>query len=238
MCSNSQLDNILVITRLHALSLSPYESNYIFYRKLGSLSVVALNNLLRMPRPGWIFVLPEGYGQGTTFRRRQKTIESVRFSIAAKALPCYLTYSIFTMRRSSLFTSSVQAISEPLRLQSRPSSLCLTCRLQKAKPSWRIPFSNSAIRNESIPLSERVRRKIWGTDFAPGQDDPYAKLDPEERARQEERRREAREKRAAKPEVSDDDYEPAMTWDGLETVGDDVEEDRRSMYRFRAYGRF
>lgn len=109
----------------------------------------------------------------------------------------------------------------------------------------RVPFSNSAIRDESLPVSERIRRKIWGTDTPPGQDDPYVKLDPAERARQEQRREQRREQeekekvaqtaQTAQVEASDDNYEPAVTWDGLETVGDIEEEERNRKYNFKAY---
>ncbi|KAI9793208.1 MAG: hypothetical protein M1816_000629 [Peltula sp. TS41687] len=108
--------------------------------------------------------------------------------------------------------------------------------LRTKKPSLRIPFSSSAIRTESEPFTQRLRKKIWGTDTPPGQDDPYVRLTPEEKARQEERRRQEPEKKvAAQPEVSDDEYQPATTWDGLETVGDDVEEDQTASFNFKPF---
>ncbi|KAI9816372.1 MAG: hypothetical protein M1826_001839 [Phylliscum demangeonii] len=84
------------------------------------------------------------------------------------------------------------------------------------------------MRREPLPWTERLRRKIWGTDGPPGQPDPDVRLEPEEVERLEQAQ-EARQKRRRKQAVAAlpgprpvpgaDGYQPATTWHGLGRVG-------------------
>ncbi|KAL4944215.1 hypothetical protein BDV06DRAFT_210424 [Aspergillus oleicola] len=118
---------------------------------------------------------------------------------------------------------------------SRTRYVCSTCR-QEARPR---PFvACQFLRNasdSSTPITERVRRKIWGTDNPPGLKDPYGgegvfeKKWKKSQAGAEEggedsRQRPAETKQAAKEEepveeVTSGDYEAATTWEGLDRVG-------------------
>jgi hypothetical protein len=108
---------------------------------------------------------------------------------------------------------------------------------------------NSTEEKQEIPFTEKVRRKLWGTDNPPGLKDPYGGPSMFERAaarRQEAQRKasstvpearlattvsEEREPSGAQiaprpagdlsqAELQDRGYEPAETWDGLEWVGE------------------
>ena len=75
-----------------------------------------------------------------------------------------------TNMRSSLRLLNLEASS----LQgSRPRYVCSTCR-QSARPRPLVArqFLRHASDN-STPITERVRRKLWGTDKPPGLEDPY-----------------------------------------------------------------
>ncbi|KAI9827856.1 MAG: hypothetical protein M1832_004345 [Thelocarpon impressellum] len=115
------------------------------------------------------------------------------------------------------------------RLAVRACTARVACRGCRS-----LAFSSSAVRArpEALPFTEKVRRKIWGTDQPPGQADPYgsqSKFERRGRARQSEGEEavglESQEHLdpvvKASPEAS---YEPALNWKGLESVGGDVEE--------------
>ncbi|KAI9673486.1 MAG: hypothetical protein M1817_002949 [Caeruleum heppii] len=110
----------------------------------------------------------------------------------------------------------------------RPSLICRTacpnCGTHLPPANRLAQFSTSTSRRESIPFTEKLRRKIWGTDQPPGQRDPYA---PRETSDQqvdrgaEEGQEGAQVEPRAEAESSSaaDTYEPATTWDGLDMVG-------------------
>ncbi|KAF7180488.1 hypothetical protein CNMCM7691_009779 [Aspergillus felis] len=85
------------------------------------------------------------------------------------------------------------------------------------------------LRNASnaAPLTERVRRKIWGTDNPPGLKDPYGgegvlerKWKKQPGQQEEEPARGSTEALESQSEdVLPDTYEPATTWEGLPRVG-------------------
>ncbi|RQM04578.1 hypothetical protein DH86_00004218 [Scytalidium sp. 3C] len=93
----------------------------------------------------------------------------------------------------------------------------MPCRLQTA------PFSTSPSRTaDKLPFTEKVRRRIWGTDKPPGQADPYGGGSVFDRSKpQYENEVQEREERQASRTVPTDlsGYEPAANWDGLEMVG-------------------
>ncbi|RAK99718.1 mitochondrial 54S ribosomal mL50 protein [Aspergillus ibericus CBS 121593] len=110
---------------------------------------------------------------------------------------------------------------------SRALYVCSICR-QEARP--RPIVARQFLRHASSnadSLSERVRRKLWGTDNPPGLKDPYGESllekrfgkpkpqEPEE-PQVEETNELAEPSDGLEPGVS---YEPATTWHGLERVG-------------------
>ncbi|EAW11823.1 mitochondrial 54S ribosomal mL50 protein [Aspergillus clavatus NRRL 1] len=113
-----------------------------------------------------------------------------------------------------------------------PRSLyvCSTCR-QEVRP--RPILVRQFLRNASnaTPLTERVRRKIWGTDSPPGLKDPYGgegvlerrwKNQPgkeEEGLASEPAQALETETAATEEIVSEDNYVPASSWKGLPRVG-------------------
>ncbi|PKX90837.1 mitochondrial 54S ribosomal mL50 protein [Aspergillus novofumigatus IBT 16806] len=109
---------------------------------------------------------------------------------------------------------------------SRTLYVCSICR-QDVRP--RPVLVRQFLRNASnaTPLTERVRRKIWGTDNPPGLKDPYGgegvlerkwKKQPEQQ--EEEPARGSNEALETQSEdVLSDTYEPATTWEGLPRVG-------------------
>lgn len=131
------------------------------------------------------------------------------------------------MRRLSRLSKSIDPLRpQPLACQSS-SFLCPACRSQA-------PFSTSARRFTqpgSLSTTERLRRKIWGTDTPPGYKDAYGGpsiAEEKEAARAAEELAE-NEKKIDGPEIQqketrapilDASYEPAKTWDGLEEVGE------------------
>ncbi|KAK5018640.1 hypothetical protein LTR60_001420, partial [Cryomyces antarcticus] len=108
---------------------------------------------------------------------------------------------------------------------SRPTSICRSCRLRAAQQS---ALSTSAIhRGGPVPSTERIRKRIYGTENPPGQEDPYARNSPLRQTpetREELRALEAEDDtyvQKATPEFSElaNMYEPANSWDSLEWVG-------------------
>lgn len=81
--------------------------------------------------------------------------------------------------------------------------------------------------HNQVPFTEKMRKKIWGTDNPPGQADPYNehRFDMNQARGElvgEDRRSEWEKRKPAIPSAFDD-YEPATVWDGLEHVGDSEE---------------
>ncbi|KAK7727104.1 hypothetical protein SLS57_003138 [Botryosphaeria dothidea] len=103
-----------------------------------------------------------------------------------------------------------------------PRSQCRACAFSTT--SARAAESNKS--SGTTPFTERLRSKIWGTDYAPGREDPYSSDSPMRDS----------QKTAAAPQrpaqtttpggpkrpvrqVQQDSYQPAKTWHGLEWVG-------------------
>jgi len=134
------------------------------------------------------------------------------------------TLLTIAMRRLSRLDRSI----DRLRSQSTYSAssfLCSAC-LRRA------PFSTSTrclAAPGKLPRTERLRRKIWGTDEPPGLEDPYGGpsiVEERQAAREMERSIEKEGEPLKKSQlktpapVLDATYEPAKTWDGLEEVGE------------------
>jgi hypothetical protein len=150
-----------------------------------------------------------------------------------------------TMRR--IPRRSIDLLVEPSRALCTPRIPRVTARPNASPPflqplgttsSAAAAFSSSSVlrarkdKDEPIERTEKVRRWIWGTDEPPGRIDPYdpnspirvpkeeqpptaAAVEPQRRAGPAVSRRAASEPRWA----SDENYQPADTWEGLETVG-------------------
>ncbi|KAL1956483.1 hypothetical protein VTO42DRAFT_7281 [Malbranchea cinnamomea] len=107
--------------------------------------------------------------------------------------------------------------------------VCSTCRSQFPLSATRAVVHHVRRHYSSgdIPFSEKVRRKLWGTDNPPGLKDPYGGEGVIEKALrkksegQEEKPAEASSTKEVEdaPATPPPDYVPATTWDGLEHVG-------------------
>jgi hypothetical protein len=134
---------------------------------------------------------------------------------------------------------------------SRQTNVCVDCRrsllsLQRQQCS---PFSNSSrpFYAEKLPVSEKFRRKLWGTDNPPGLKDPYDPTspmnipDPEpgSLAESAEESRLATQRPIAATAIEPDtsEYSPATSWEGLEQIGSNSDEWRKSQvdYRFESF---
>ena len=106
-------------------------------------------------------------------------------------------------------------------LAVRPQVVCLICRIRASGSVPRASFSTTTKRFESLSVTERMRRRIWGTNSPPGQTDPYAQLTQEERERDLQRQKtaEVNERAADVEKKVSHVYVPASNWDGLESVG-------------------
>lgn len=116
----------------------------------------------------------------------------------------------------------------------RRGFVCLQCRhrsalaAQKCALSTSIPVptqrhASSTTRSDS--LSERIRRKIWGTDSPPSQEDPYGGLSTFEQRKSKAKKdpvavAEGVSGAAVVPsDAAASNYVPATTWDGLDRIG-------------------
>ncbi|KAL4900503.1 hypothetical protein BDW74DRAFT_182594 [Aspergillus multicolor] len=134
--------------------------------------------------------------------------------------------------RSSMRLLNLEVVT-PLQ-GSTTRYVCSTCR-QEARPR---PFvARQFLRHASdnnTPITERVRRKLWGTDNPPGLKDPYGgegvfekKFGKASMAKQggaPENGEDAENQAAAESgdvaeEVIDGEYVPATTWEGLDRIG-------------------
>jgi len=131
------------------------------------------------------------------------------------------------MRRLSRLDRSIDRL-WPRTPSSSSSFLCSAC-LRRA------PFSTSVrcfAEPEKVSKTERLRRRIWGTDEPPGLKDPYggpsiaeerqaARAMQEQLPKEEELAQKSQSHQSKKPApILDASYEPAKTWDGLEEVGE------------------
>ena len=107
--------------------------------------------------------------------------------------------------------------------------VCLQCRLRTSAATR---TTNSSIsltytprRHASWVNTDKLRKKIWGTETPPGQEDPYVRESESDRTRREreQENEEAKELESApekKPESApEDEYVEATTAKGLKRVG-------------------
>lgn len=134
------------------------------------------------------------------------------------------------MRRISRIDRSIGVLRKCAT--ANPQYICSACHHQASS------FSTTTFRtdrtNKKVPLTEKVRQRIWGTDQPPGLKDPYGDASvfdqtkkrgdeelEEEGERPGEREGESGGEVALSSDVSPDHsgYEPASIADGLEEVG-------------------
>ncbi|PYH93502.1 hypothetical protein BO71DRAFT_399718 [Aspergillus ellipticus CBS 707.79] len=100
--------------------------------------------------------------------------------------------------------------------------VCSGCR-QEARPRPIVARQFLRHASNADSLSERVRRKIWGTDNPPGVEDPYGgqgALERKFKNQQAQKQEQAPEPAPVEDlPLVDDSYEPATTWKGLERIG-------------------
>lgn len=100
--------------------------------------------------------------------------------------------------------------------------ICSACQSQTSS------FSSSSLRaargNIKTSFTDRLRQRIWGADQPPGLDDPYGEgsvFDQTKKQAKETKVNEVEGQRNVPLEAPlDPTYEPAITWDGLDEVGD------------------
>ena len=112
------------------------------------------------------------------------------------------------MRASMRSIARSRAVSQRSRSQS--PFVCSQCQRAALRSSSLTHQQRHASSNDKpsddkakqkLPLSERFRRRIWGTDNPPGQKDPYTRASPEELAElREKAEREEEEERRAEAE--------------------------------------
>ena len=108
---------------------------------------------------------------------------------------------------------------------------CYRAALRSTHPNPIRSFTSNPTQRaaDSTPFTEKLRRKIWGTDSPPGQADPYSKESLLDRTNKPEQPPPEEGPRTpevpTKPAIAsvtaqDPNYKPATTWEGLEEVGD------------------
>lgn len=117
---------------------------------------------------------------------------------------------------------------------TRARYVCSGCRQEtRPRPLVARQFLRNASSDDST--TEKVRRKLWGTDNPPGMKDPYGgegqiekhfrKGQASKQGEQKDAAAEEAAEEAAKEEEEEDldftsdDYEPASTWKGLDRIG-------------------
>ena len=107
--------------------------------------------------------------------------------------------------------------------------VCLQCRLRTSAATRTTNSSTSLTyaprRHASWISTDKLRKKIWGTETPPGQEDPYGRESEFDRMRREREQENEEAKGLAsapeeKPESApEDEYVPATTAKGLQRVG-------------------
>ncbi|KAL1986805.1 hypothetical protein VTN96DRAFT_5458 [Rasamsonia emersonii] len=126
----------------------------------------------------------------------------------------------------------LQPLEAPSLQLSKSLYVCSNCRqdfLPRASPSPQTTRRNAS---GNVPFTEKVRRKLWGTDNPPGLKDPYGGEGVIEKAIRKRTQGDVEQKQEPEPEkeveqlsetqaeiAPPQEYTPATTWDGLERVG-------------------
>lgn len=152
---------------------------------------------------------------------------------------CLYEHTSSSILNISLMASSSRAsrrLAETLLFQKSVPFVCRSCRHQALRQRISLLQQFRSASDNSLPYTEKVRRKLWGTDNPPGLKDPYGGPSFLEKRRM---RQEARERGEYLPQAESyeevdptqmaeasekmpeeaQDYVPAETWDGLEHMG-------------------
>ena len=121
--------------------------------------------------------------------------------------------------------------------------VCRGCKKQAQELNRLGHQQHRPVSNQNMPFTEKLRRKIWGTDNPPGLKDPYGGPGFLERRRMNAQQRNAQQQEAVRQEEEEEqeeilpireegldveeantsiphrEYQPAETWDGLQHVG-------------------
>ena len=121
-----------------------------------------------------------------------------------------------------------QGLSKPLLVQR--DFVCLQCRHRAARAAsvttsgvaagrtQRNVSTSSSAAASTTPFTERLRKRIWGTNEPPGSENPYGEksvLDSVKAKRDAERVKDL----GPRSEPLQDDYVPSKSWEGLEHIG-------------------
>ena len=137
-----------------------------------------------------------------------------------------MDFSTFYHRPPAMASKSrsvLPIVRTSIQIQPRSDFVCAQCRRQASsaipKASHLAKQPPTLRRYASSSITDKLRKKIWGTDSPPGQDDPYGSPSVLDKRREQQEKQEAA--KTTKTEAPDDDgyYAPATTWDGLKTVG-------------------
>ncbi len=131
------------------------------------------------------------------------------------------------MRRLVRSSKSIDFLETSYRPHPRPFFVCPSCQTRLSSPSSRFALSTSAAQRAEgdgkVPFTEKIRRRIWGTETPPGQEDPYGDLSAFDRTKKKGRSAAEAEDVVEQPAPAVlpylNSYVPATTWDGLEQVG-------------------
>src|SRR5436305_15318027 len=96
---------------------------------------------------------------------------------------------------------------------------CANCRLSAFNTISTATFSTSSLLsadNQSTSITEKLRRKIWGTDKPPGPEDPYSGKSVFDRIREKRGGKKRNKETSPSKNIG---YVEATTWDGLEWIG-------------------
>ena len=124
---------------------------------------------------------------------------------------------------------TVQSLDSAFSQRVSSTYICPSCRRSHFPRGFARDQRRHAS-NKNLPFTEKLRRKIWGTDNPPGLKDPYGGPSFLERRRAEREGRKLPEAEEANephepdtlsntPEAHSTEYVPASTWDGLEHIG-------------------
>ena len=123
----------------------------------------------------------------------------------------------------------------PRSVSPRTKYVCLQCRhrteLETSRPLVPlVPRRYTSNSGRKTSVTERLRRKIWGTQDPPGQADPYADVSVEDQNRRQLEGLKLEADTSSTPSMvsqtigstgvsSYADYVPATTWEGLDQIG-------------------
>ena len=145
-----------------------------------------------------------------------------------------------------------RALVDNLTFRTSSPFVCRSCRHQALRQRITLLQQSRSASGQPLPFTEKLRRKIWGTDNPPGLKDPYGGPSFLERRRMEKEARENGEYLQTGQESYDRgsvdmldsradyteeprEYVPAETWDGLEHMGHKVTISKKKEEKFEGH---